>query len=215
MSEAKVDESLCAAVREKSMNVRIEVTTSEHAQAIARIAAEALSVTIDADSPRVQQILNEAFTYVAIVDDDVVGFIDTLMTMDASLQNCFELDLLAVSPAAQGQGIGSRLVARTLSAARKSVAASLRTLVRCDNFAMQSICARQGLKRSRHSYQLYVSDAKATAPYVNQEHRARIIPVHTLTYSGYWLGGGAEARSRLIWLRRCCGHKMAARLWEL
>ncbi len=91
------------------MNVEIEVTTQEHAQAIARIAAAALAVDIDADSPRVRQILSEAFTYVAIVDGNVVGFVDSFMTMDASDRNRFELDQSASRPdAVSGAPITSR-----------------------------------------------------------------------------------------------------------
>ncbi len=54
---------------------------------------------------------------------------------------------------------------------------------------MQSICAANGFEQSQQSYLLYVSDSKAIAPYVNHDHRARILPVHTLSYSGYWLEG--------------------------
>ncbi len=171
------------------MKVSIDIATPEHAADIALIAAEALSVHIDLNSARVKQLLSEAQTYVAFVDGRVVGFVDSFMTEDAARQRRFELDLLAVSPAAQGRGIGSLLVAKSLSATRQSQAAKIRTLVRCENYPMQRICARYGFERSAHSFQLYVSAAKAIAVAASQVHCARLLSVDTLTYSGFWLEG--------------------------
>ena len=186
------------------MKVSIVVATREHTADIALIAAEALSAHIDVDSPRVQQLLSESLTYVAIVDGRVIGFVDCFVTVDAVRQHRFELDLLAVSPAAQGRGVGSLLVAQSLSAAHQSQAAKIRTLVRCENYPMQRICARNGFERSALSFQLYVSAAKAIAADASRDHRARLLPVDTLTYSGIWLEGELsqdaidEGRSALL-----------------
>ena len=196
------------------MKVRIDAATRDHAADIALITAEALSAHIDVDSPRVHKILSEGLTYVAIVDGSVVGFVDSFIIVDAARQRRFELDLLAVSPAVQGRGIGSLLVAESLSAARQFLAANIRTLVRCENYPMQRICGLHGFEQSGHSYQLYVSAAQAIAEAVSQDHRARLIPVDTLTYSGYWLEGELsqsainEARSSL--LSRGCNSRMGA-----
>ena len=118
--------------------------------------------------------------------------------------------------AAQGQGIGrSASGPDPVSGTPSQVAVCLRTLVRSDNFPMQSICASQGLERSRHSYQLYISDKpRRTLPDINHDHRARIIPVHTLTYSGYWLE--AELSQVAIDMAQSLLRidKLEARLWE-
>ena len=68
----------------KINEARIDTATCDHAADIALIAAEALSVHIDVNSARVQQLLSESLTYVALVDGRVIGFVDCFITRCSS-----------------------------------------------------------------------------------------------------------------------------------
>ncbi len=171
------------------MKTSIAVATTAQAFAIANVAAEALSAHIDAGSPRARRILAACGAFAAIADNQVVGFVSNFITRDARGGRRLELDLLGVSPAWQGRGIGARLVGRSLQLARESEATTVRALVRCDNVAMQRICSRQGFERSVQASQLWISQARKPAAKARGMTAARIIAVETLTYSGYWLEG--------------------------
>ena len=171
------------------MKVQIAVATIAHAPEIANVAAEALTVGIEAESPHVQRVLDAGCTFVAIAEGDIVGFVSCFITRDEQDCGRFELDLLGVAPAWQGRGIGAQLVDTSLQAARESSATTIRALVRCDNMPMQRICARSGLTRSEQAYQLWVNQANQPAGSRASTYAARIIAVDTLTYGGYWLEG--------------------------
>lgn len=171
------------------MKIRIAVATNDHALDIVRVAGEALSARIDAESPRVRRILEAGNAFAAIAENQVLGFVSYFTTRDALGSSRFELDLLGVAPAWQGRGIGARLVDHSLQAARESDATTVRALVRCDNMSMQRICSRRSFARSNHAYQLWVSQAGTPVGNACGKTAARVIAVETLTYSGYWLEG--------------------------
>lgn len=171
------------------MKVLVAAARREHAQGIATVAAAALFASIDADCPRMQRILDVGSTFVAIAEGQVAGFVSNFITRDARGAERFELDLLAVSPLWQGRGIGARLVRSSLQAARKSGATTIRALVRCKNQPMQRICSRAGFQKSDKTYHLFVSAVARSGFPDSRPSSARIIPVDTLTYSGYWLEG--------------------------
>lgn len=177
------------------MKVHIVVARADHRHGIAAVANDALSASIDVESPRVRRVLSGGNTFVAIADDEVAGFVSNFATRDAPGGSRFELDLLAVAPAWQGQGIGGRLVARSLLVASESGASTARALVRCENKPMQSICCRHGFQRSADVYQLFVSEERPAVYPAARANQAWIIPVETLTYSGYWLEGGISQSS--------------------
>ncbi len=186
---ANMTDSLCGCEGEKSMKVRIRTATADHAPEVATIAFKALSMRIDADSPRVQRILEDGNTFVAIVEGQVAGLVSNFITCDAQGGRRFELDLLGVAPAWQGRGIGALLVERSLQAASEAGAITLRALVRRDNKPMQRTCSRTGLQRSAQIYQLWASQAGLPLIKRGRNAAAGIIPVDTLSYSGYWLEG--------------------------
>ena len=171
------------------MKLQVAVATIEHATEIARVAADALNAKVEAKSTHVIRTLDAGYTYAALGDGRVVGFVSNFLTRDGQGRSRFELDLLGVAPAWQGRGIGALLVARSMRAARYSEAATIRALVRRDNYPMQRLCARSGLQRSARDSQLWTSLAAQPAGNCDQESSARIIAVDTLTYSGFWLEG--------------------------
>lgn len=169
------------------MRLQIALATNEHAPEIARVAAKALAAEIAVETAHVKRTLDAGYTYVALVDGWVAGFVSNFTTRDRHGRNRFELDLLGVAPDWQGRGLGARLVERSLRAARQADAATVRALVRSDNRPMQRICSSSGLQRSAVACQLWVSRAVQPAGKSARDHAARIIAVDTLTYSGYWL----------------------------
>ena len=125
----------------------------------------------------------------AELDGALVGFAANFLTRSAVGESRFELDLLAVDPAARGRGVGFALVARCIQAACKSGADSLRALVRADNLTMSRICARAGLLCLARPHQLYIADAEPMIAPGTVAHAAHLVAVDTLTYSGIWLEG--------------------------
>ena len=183
------------------MSVQIRPAKPEDAGAIARIAAITGVASIDAESPRVSQILGESRTLVAAIYGDVIGFADGFFTPDPTGGRRYELDLLAVAPAARGRGVGKSLAAASLAAARDGGARHIRALVRCDNTAMQQLCRRCGFSRSSKCFALQVIDPRPVAPR-SRYHDARLIAVETLSYAGLWLEGelSQEAIDDAHWL---------------
>ncbi len=135
----------------------IATATVAHRHGIAAVAAEALAARVEPESYNVQHVLEAGYSFVAIADGNVVGFVSNFTTRDDKVRSRFELDLLGVAPAWQGRGIGAGLVERSIQAARDSKATSLRALVRSNNRPMQRLCSRFGFQRSEQAWQLWVS----------------------------------------------------------
>ncbi len=171
------------------MSPQIRIAKPEDASAISQIAAEAFNLSIDPDDPRVRQILSDSLTYVATRNNRILGFVDNFWTKDSWGRPRLELDLLAVARQARGEGLGSRLIAKSLEIAKQAAAMSIRALVRRDNLPMQRICQHCGFRRSAQSYHLYVSEPRGKLGNPVADHRARFIAVDTLSYRGIWLEG--------------------------
>ncbi len=171
------------------MTVQIRPATCGDGPAIARISRQAFCEAIAQDSPRVQGILREELTFVATIANEVLGFVDNFLTRSAQDEARFELDLLAVAPAARGRGIGGRLVSHSLARARQSAARELRTLVAADNLTMQGICKKHHFTRSDVSYRLYVAEPRPPGAEAGADHGGHLVQVDTLAYSGIWLEG--------------------------
>ena len=169
------------------MTVLIRLSSPEDAGAIARIAADAKVAAIEAESPRVRQILGERRTYVAVIRGEVIGFVDGFFTRD-EIGRRFELDLLAVAREAQGLGLGTGLTAECLAAAAEGGAQHGRALVRAENAAMRKLCQRLGFHCSRDSFALFVGERQSPQGLAPQND-ARLLSVDTLGYAGVWLEG--------------------------
>ncbi len=167
------------------MTLTIRPAAQEDFAAIAQIIADIFDERIEPGTKHLQSNL----VLVAELNGAVVGFAANFLTRSAEGESRFELDLLAVDPAARGRGVGFALVARCIQAASKRDADSLRTLVRADNLAMSRICARAGLLRSAHHYELYIADAEPMIAPARAAHAAHLLAVDTLTYRGIWLEG--------------------------
>lgn len=160
------------------MNIR--VATSADAPAIARLM---LSVWSDepADPARIVRVLEQGSrtTLVAEEDGKILGFIDTFGT------TFWELDLMAVNPAAQGKGIGKQLTYRALESGRANGFRVARGLVALSNIASQSVMRRMGLIPAGIST-LYVFSKHVTGVTTPLLH-PNVTEVKTFRYSGGWL----------------------------
>ena len=143
------------------MSVQIRCATSSDGPAVAQIVRQSFDENIEPGSPRIRKVLRANGTYVAIIGDDVVGFVSNFLTRSAEGLRRFELDLLAVASQARGNGIGDQLVGYSIARASQSGAEMIRSLVATHNRAMQRICKGHGFARSSGSYSLFVAEASA------------------------------------------------------
>lgn len=147
----------------------------------------------------------------AALTNRVVGFVDGFTTTSIEGVRRWEVDLLAVMPGSQGQGIGTRLIAASTAAGRERGAALARGLVHVQNLASQKAFEKCGYEASGiHSLYVLSGDmpvstvaADAINPYV--------IPVQTYNYVGAWLEGDLSLDGLQIVkrLRAACGWDVA------
>ncbi len=160
------------------MNIR--VATSADAPAIARLMLEVWGDE-PADSTHIAHVLEQGNHTTLVAEDDgkMLGFIDAFGT------TFWELDLMAVDPAARGKGIGKQLTFRALESGRANGFRVARGLVAISNIASQSVMRRMGLIPAGIST-LYVFSAHVcdvTIPLVHPN----VTEVQTFRYTGGWL----------------------------
>ncbi len=118
-------------------------------------------------------------TVVAENNGTIVGFIDAFGT------DFWELDLMAVDPAAQRQGIGKRLTDAVLQAGKAKGYTRTRGLIAVDNIASQQNVSRMRLTHDNVVCALYVkSEGQAM---VDVEVETFLTPVETFRYRGGWV----------------------------
>lgn len=182
----------------------------EHdASAIEEITLQAFGESLSGDEAIIGALLRREPNFVAQTENRVVGFAGNFITLSALGEKRFEIDLLAVSGAARGRGIGAALAAASIALAKKLDVDMIRTLVASNNGAMQRLCQSLGFKRSEQACALCarsivkaedMRDLAAGAA----RHDAHLVPVNTLAYSGIWLEG------RLTQAAICAAHVTAA-----
>lgn len=168
------------------------------AAAIARIAETCFGDAFD--SQRIRRLLEAGNRDCVVARDDggVLAFADHFITVSGRNQRRLELDLLAVAPRVQGQGLGRRLLEKSVSLAQQRDVAALRALVRSDNLAMRRLCCSAGLKPSELEFNLYVAAPAAQSRQPLEVGAAHLIAVETFAYSGLWLEG-AITRAAIGW----------------
>lgn len=128
-------------------------------------------------------------TQVAVIDDRVVGFVDGFNTSsDGILQ--WNLDLIAVHTAFQGQGIATALMRSNTIVGQNSGAERARGLVATENVASQRTFKRCGYVCDPIICGLYVNgdfQDEMISPVWNADLSKYIVPVMTLNYCGCWV----------------------------
>jgi len=123
------------------------------------------------------------FSYVAISGETVVGFVDGFLTIAHNGKKRLELDLLAVHPASQGQGVGTKLITHFCNNAPK--VDFIRALVAVGNHPMDKVMTKTNFQPLPDNYALYIGQPTAqTAP---KPKNAHFVTVETLSYNGIWL----------------------------
>ena len=124
-------------------------------------------------------------TFIAEIDEIIAGFNFGFVTTSIDGKKRLELDLQAVHPDYQGQGIGKKLIERFTELEIESDC--IRALIKVDNIRMEKALTRPGFSTDNQICGLYVSSnaaGKVIAP-----QGSHLIPVTTMTYNGIWLEG--------------------------
>lgn len=141
------------------------------------------------DPARLSAVLKDA-THVTLVfslaNQEIVGFVDAFETQAANGSRRWEIDLLAVNPTYQGQGIGRQLIAAAKEVGIQRDIPFTRALIASHNIASQRAFARCGYQSNNKPYDLYVS-SKSSHHAHSMPTQATLIPVSTLRYQGAWL----------------------------
>jgi GNAT superfamily N-acetyltransferase len=163
---------------------------------------EAIGLLINAcfgDEPNIPQLQSalehnqDRATYLAVVEEETVGFVSgfTTISVDGALR--WEIDLLGVKPASQGQGIGRQLIDRSLELGRRSGAVFARALIGEQNAASQRAFTACGFIATEpmvlYTWTPTVHDTVISKFNLIKETIPGLITVNTLTYRGVWLEG--------------------------
>lgn len=171
------------------MPITIRQATAADAPALAQL-IESVWPETTASNTHITHSL-AAPDHVAFVADDagnLVGFVDSFVTVTPEgLRRC-EVDLLAVHPERRGQRLGERLVQASTAAGRQKEAKFARGLIQVDNIASQRTFTRCGYTLDPTVRLLCISSEHTASP-VALPPRAYFIPVQTCTYRGLWLEG--------------------------
>lgn len=122
-------------------------------------------------------------TQVSVVDGVIAGFVDGFMTRGTR----WELDLIAVHPDFQCQGLAGTLMQANTDAGRERGAMQARGLVEVNNVGSQKTFARCGYVLEEMLCGLYVvgrEQAETSAAKTDDEN---LIWVETLNYCGVWV----------------------------
>lgn len=170
------------------MNIEIRPATVKDVWEIAEINRLTFSDEIDLKHLKILQLLSNNHTFIAVDNGQVVGFVDNFLTISQDNQIRLELDLLAVRPDYRVQGIGRRLIEKSLILAEQLKVSQVRALIAEKNVAMHHLCMDNGLVQSDKLHELRVKPAqKLKFTDGLQLSNGYLIRVDTLTYKGIWI----------------------------
>lgn len=172
------------------MTTQIQPARAEHAPHIARLKARVWPAEDHSEAQVLRALQHPGhYTRIAVSETgDVVGFVDSFPTTGPNQRLRWEIDLLAVHPAFQGQKIGQRLIEAATQAGRAAGAAQARALVQVENSASQGALRRGGYATDGQVYRLMIASG-ASNEGSPMPAGAVLIPVDTMNYSGLWLEG--------------------------
>jgi len=139
--------------------------------------------------------------WIAEDGDDVVGFCSAFLTVDRGGNRRWEMDLIAVRPGQQGEGVGQRLIRQACRGAARQEAAVARALIRLSNIPSQRAFQRAGFATDRQGYLLLLWSSRPVEGSTTRPNDVSLLPVDTLTYRGLWIEGLeklAVGRQRLV-----------------
>jgi ribosomal protein S18 acetylase RimI-like enzyme len=169
------------------MPISLGLAIPQDAQAISQIIE--LAFHEQASFEQIQQLIIDGnhCTWVAetVESKEIVGFVDSFMTIAQDGTRRLELDLIAVHPDFAGQGIGKQLI--QVFTENIQAADIIRALVAVNNTAMQRVMTTTGYQLEAQSQSLYISSESSKE--ASETVETHLIAVETFTYSGIWLEG--------------------------
>ena len=141
---------------------------------------------------RIVNVLNDSTHATLVYEnvDEIAGFVDGFLTTTANGIKRWELDLLAVQPAFQRQGIASKLIAADTSLGQLRGAKIARGLVAFDNLGSQGAFARCGYETDGEICELLVANSgHKLGEDFESGLAADYVRVKTINYSGIWIEG--------------------------
>lgn len=138
--------------------------------------------------------LPDRVTLTAETDGTTIGFVDGFLTTGVDGRRRWEVDLLAVHPAARGRGVGRRLIAACAAAGIAFSPDCIRALIREDNIASQRAFAAAGFAPAPTLCRLLVNTTGSDLGH-EPPPGVHLVPVVTLTYRGVWIEGALSAEA--------------------
>ncbi len=127
--------------------------------------------------------------WVAVQEGHVVGFASAFLTVNEAQERRWELDLVAVRPPLQGQGLGERLIRRAFQDGAQRHVAVVRALVRVGNLPSQKAFWGAGFRTDRRAYHLLQWSPRPDSIPTAAVDGVSLLPVDTLIYRGLWIEG--------------------------
>ncbi|MBL7062706.1 MAG: GNAT family N-acetyltransferase [Anaerolineae bacterium] len=127
--------------------------------------------------------------WVAADKDDIAGFVSAFLTVCKDGDRRWEVDLVAVRRASQGQHLGQRLVAKACQDARMHNVSVARAIVRVDNIASQRTFENAGFTTDWAIHKLLLWTPKSSDNPIDVANSVALLPMDTLTYRGLWIEG--------------------------
>jgi GNAT superfamily N-acetyltransferase len=179
------------------MIFQIRQATTGDATAIARLIEQRLGESVPPS--QIADAMSFHMTYVATVNNRVVGFVDGFTTESADNLSRLELDLIAVDADSAGQGTGKALLQHITQKAQDAAWYLSRALVAIDNVPMHRATGSFGYHRQEDVCGLFVSYSQMKNNQIDNSgsENIHIIPVQTLTYTGVWLEGDISKKAIL------------------
>jgi ribosomal protein S18 acetylase RimI-like enzyme len=180
----------------KAIMIKCREATPADAEDIARLIA-AVWPGQAVHPARIRRALAEEdrSTVLALAAGEVVGFVDGFLTRSDDGRPRWEIDLLAVQPAARGRGIATQLIRESATAGWAAAAETLRALIRVGNTGARLAFERSGFAADVEREGLYVCDCPERLDIPELPDGLHLLSVSTLMYSGLWLEGRLSERS--------------------
>lgn len=163
-----------------------------HVEGIGRVVREVWDQEILPDACRRLICSLWSTIWVAESEGSVEGFASGFLTVDGSGRRRGEIDLLAVRPDRQGEGLGPRLIAGLAEEATYWKVDVLRALIRVENHPSQKAFGRAGFKTDRRVHRLLLWSPRSSLQAPEPPESVSLIPVDTITYRGLWIEGLAR-----------------------
>lgn len=140
--------------------------------------------------------------WVAAQEDRVLGFVSAFLTVGSKGCRRWEVDLVAVRPAHQGQGLGHVLIKQVFEDGRGHDADIARALIRIANLPSQRAFTGSGFRTDNHVHRLLLWAPEIGDDVTSCPNGVWLRPVDTLMYRGLWIEGltsvPAEAQRRAV-----------------